>query len=573
MSTASNVQQRIIDPRFLTLAQLLERRLFRIPEYQRAYSWTRRQREDLFDDIRSALAHHSALGHFMATVVVLERGRSMIFADEYQVVDVVDGQQRLTTLVVLFRALSRALSDDQPGHERVRRQIDELLVKGDELSLLLLQTNHDTSRFFVDYLRHGTVPNKAAAHTSAERALAECIIDCEKFVATFTTDELVPLLVTLKNRLTFIVHEIANEATVYTVFEVLNSRGLPVSWVDRLKSMLMAIAFASPGGNASEHLAELHGIWRQIYRSLGMLASGGGEAMRFAAVLQTGKCRRGRLLAEEDAARELRAECRGKVQRAVETSLWLQRVVDALMKLKANARLGAVTRMAQARFVAVAVELCGWSEREKEAVLQQWESTTFRVFGVARRDARTLSGRFIALGLAIFRGMSPPEAIHTLHALGQHHCPDAAIPRHLRGQNCYEGWTSELRYLMCRYEEHLAGQAGETLNEEIWERIWHSRDDHTIEHIFPRSRASDDSPIDGGAVHRLGNLVVLPPGINSSLSDKPFEEKRRVYQESGLYCVRELARYDQWTRAELEEREERIIAWLTAALSAPPPAP
>jgi hypothetical protein len=56
----------------------------------------------------------------------------------------------------------------------------------------------------------------------------------------------------VKNRLTFIFHELDDEATVYTVFEVLNSRGLAVPWFDRLKSLLMGIAFEHGSGNKSE---------------------------------------------------------------------------------------------------------------------------------------------------------------------------------------------------------------------------------------------------------------------------------------------------------------------------------
>ena len=47
----------------------------------------------------------------------------------------------------------------------------------------------------------------------------------------------------LKNRLSLIYHQLTDEATVYRVFEVLNSRGLDVKWVDKLKSQLMARIF------------------------------------------------------------------------------------------------------------------------------------------------------------------------------------------------------------------------------------------------------------------------------------------------------------------------------------------
>ena len=56
---------------------------------------------------------------------------------------------------------------------------------------------------------------------------------------TDSGEALSSLAALLKNRLFFLLHEIEDEQTVYTVFEVLNSRGLDVSWLDRLKSILM----------------------------------------------------------------------------------------------------------------------------------------------------------------------------------------------------------------------------------------------------------------------------------------------------------------------------------------------
>lgn len=43
-----------LDPKYLTLDDLLQKRLFKIPEYQRAYSWGKKQRNDLFMDIKSS---------------------------------------------------------------------------------------------------------------------------------------------------------------------------------------------------------------------------------------------------------------------------------------------------------------------------------------------------------------------------------------------------------------------------------------------------------------------------------------------------------------------------------------
>jgi uncharacterized protein with ParB-like and HNH nuclease domain len=96
-----------LNPQHLTVSKLMQGRLFRIPDYQRAYSWQKRQRDDLFADIREV--HRSGRDHFMATVVGLARDTRVIDADEFAVVELVDGQQRITTLVILLKAIEKAL--------------------------------------------------------------------------------------------------------------------------------------------------------------------------------------------------------------------------------------------------------------------------------------------------------------------------------------------------------------------------------------------------------------------------------------------------------------------------------
>ena len=63
-----------IQPQHLSLGKLLHNRLFRIPKYQRAYSWQTRHRKDLFNDIEKGWASQKDNGHFMATIVGLRRG-------------------------------------------------------------------------------------------------------------------------------------------------------------------------------------------------------------------------------------------------------------------------------------------------------------------------------------------------------------------------------------------------------------------------------------------------------------------------------------------------------------------
>jgi hypothetical protein len=69
-------------------------------------------------------------------------------------------------------------------------------------------------------------------------------------------------------------------------------------------------------------------------------------------------------------------------------------------------------------------------------------------------------------------------------------------------------------------------------------------------------------------VGRLGNLMLLPPGVNSRAKDHPFAEKRTIYEKHGaLQQVREVASHKKWTDRYVERREKAMISWAKKALS------
>ena len=130
--------------------------------------------------------------HSMATVVGLYQCKVPIGSADYERIEIVDGQQRLTTLVILLKIIAKKLAlllndpdreilniekdskwlgiqvgsdpnrevldEKKSSLERVQ-ELQELLVKPDEVSLVLLQTNHDRSQYFptfseMELIRH-----------------------------------------------------------------------------------------------------------------------------------------------------------------------------------------------------------------------------------------------------------------------------------------------------------------------------------------------------------------------------------------------------------------------------------
>jgi len=549
-----------IQPQHVTLDQLFYGRLFRIPQYQRTYSWHRRQRQDLFDDIRRAAEKERS--HFMATIVGLRREKRTIMTKEHQVIEVVDGQQRITSLILLLKAIAKALDRSEPSANRIGQEIDETLVKPDKASLLLLQTNHDISHYFADYLRTGSHLQPELASTLADRELLSAIEDCEKFVADWQDagNSLEDLVGLLKNRLTFVFHEIGDEALVYTVFEVLNSRGLDVSWFDRLKSMLMALVFEAETGNKNEIIDEVHRLWTDIYRCVGLRLGLSTESLCFAATLRTSYSH-SRPLGEEEAANLLRDQSKDEPAKVIETTKWLKAVTEAVDQLLADHRRNAVTEIKQARMVATAVYLrSDFTEDEKAEILRRWENVTFRIYGMFEKDARTAVGDYVRLAWSIVKGrLSAEQALERLSSIGAAF-PIARAVENLRGADCYTYWGEELRYFFHRYEEHLAREAGQNFNNEQWSRIWQSSAADSIEHIRPQSyRASLDLDPD---VHRLGNLLILPPRLNSKLGAKAPEDKADDYRKTGLLIAQEVAESLRgWNSDSIVERENTLLEW------------
>jgi hypothetical protein len=167
-------------------------------------------------------------------------------------------------------------------------------------------------------------------------------------------------------------------------------------------------------------------------------------------------------------------------------------------------------------------------------------------------------GDYVRLAWGVVNEKLPFSGIKSdIEAIGKDFSIEKAVDG-LRGENCYEGWESELRYFMFRYEEYLATQAGLNFRNGQWEKIWLVSPSESIEHIWPKSTAPEKHR------HRLGNLVLLPPKLNSKLQAMPAEDKILPYRKTGLLIAGEVA--DQmenggWDIKAIKQREEKLIEW------------
>lgn len=282
------------------------------------------------------------------------------------------------------------------------------------------------------------------------------------------------------------------------------------------------------------------------------------EALRFAATLKS-ISQRSKALGEEEAVDSLAHQCGTDPVKTVETSRWLLRVAKAVEEfLTATHRSRAVTRIAHARLLAVAIGLAKFPNEDKTRLYEAWEKISFRVFGLCRKDARTQVGEYVRLAWdCLNTELSADEVERRLLKIGSNdreHSIDWAIES-IKNTNCYEGWEEELRYLMYRYEED---KAEDTFTNEQWGRIWEQSASHSIEHIQAQETGSR-------FVHFLGNLMLLPPGLNSRLSASKPRDKVAEYRATGLRTAAEVADIIEargWGFAQVQEREKALLEWV-----------
>lgn len=116
---------------------------FVIPIYQRTYSWTDKQCEQLWQDIFRAGSHDDIKLHFVGSVVYVQDGLAGVMDSTWLVID---GQQRLTTVSLLLEALARAVGDDEPLEGFTAPRIRDFYLrnpyeKGEKTFKLLLSEN------------------------------------------------------------------------------------------------------------------------------------------------------------------------------------------------------------------------------------------------------------------------------------------------------------------------------------------------------------------------------------------------------------------------------------------------
>lgn len=210
---------------------------YHIPGYQRPYAWTEEETGILFDDLYDFFQTESIDNYFLGSIVLIK--------DENKpYADVIDGQQRLTTLSILFSVMADAFSTEENKNDfKIYLQEKGNKFEGIKAQPRVLLRDRDQS-FFSKYIQDVQLEklaqiDSATLDTEAKKHIKKnCDVLREKFHESFTReDDLLKFSQFILTRCFLVVVSTSNQESAFRVFSVMNSRGLDLLPTDIIKSM------------------------------------------------------------------------------------------------------------------------------------------------------------------------------------------------------------------------------------------------------------------------------------------------------------------------------------------------
>ena len=548
----------------------------RIPDYQRPYTWKDWMVTEFFEDITSAMERGES-EYFLG---------SLIFVSPTPVeFEILDGQQRLTTSIVLLALLRDTLRETHPELSQTI-QTTYLLQNG---SPTLRTRSEDHSAFRRVFLND--------EHCVADSDLSRLPKAYTSAVSTFQAliefkqeeDHSFPkrLLDFFLQHVHFVVMITDDISSAYTIFETINNRGTALEAKDLLKNYLLKelYEYCQTQSNDADAQKALFEQETEEFRSNWQRAESSIMSLNDVLALHREACTGVRT--QKDLFKEITSFIRDRKQQPIAfMDDWL-RSIEAYQSLiqgelfqafsnktRNTLRLLLNSKNRYWQPVAVAAVRANYSHEDVESLIYELERliALSRIAGFGATKLRDPSLQIIRTYLHEKKTI---EEIHIFieQFLFKFRVPERAV-QNLMG-DCYsQSWC---RYALAKYEYELA-DAGV-------DRMIPFDKTVQIEHILPQRMTATEwtSVFDPQShdrwVNTIGNLTLLignarqiKSSKNQQASNKPFSDKLRVYMGlaqndgvSAFHMTSGLNNVAEWTPKVIEDRQENVVKTLAQA--------
>ena len=535
-------------------------KLHRVPPYQRDYSWSEEQWEDLWNDVVELQSDRERRHYLGALVVEGTSDREFL---------IFDGQQRLATLSLLSLAVIDSLVamagdgiDSSNNAERGRELRNRFIGEKDPASLVessRLHLNKTDNAFYQDYLIQLKKPLNPRRLPKSNRRLLECfryfverlkelneLKNNGKATASLLSE-------TVARQLLFILITVDDELNAYTIFETLNARGLELTTTDLLKNYLFSRI------SVPSDLEVIQRRWRSLIQIVGQARF--PEFLRYHLLCEQPKIRSQRLFKlVRDQTRTAQdvftllddLESRGELFAAILDSnhgYWMDR--PGAKPYVGELNLFRIRQPIPLLFAA-------WEAFSKEdfiRVLKLVSAISFRYTVVSGLNTNALEPVYHQAAKAVTDGeaLTPGvvfERLKRIYVDDEKMRQDFALLEiDTRGQR-----KKLAKYILARLEQYASGRACDP-----------DTDPGTIEHVLPENPAeiwNETYPSEKweDGVYRLGNLTLLEASANRNVGNESYLNKLAAYDQSTCELTRQISRMapEQWTPELVDNRQRQL---------------
>ncbi|WP_033588707.1 DUF262 domain-containing protein [Helicobacter pylori] len=580
----------------LNLDGVIEKGVFEIPSYQRGYAWQIRQLKDFWND----LEHVSKLGdkfHYMHSLTL----RGLENELESSAFEIIDGQQRLATSLILLGLLAKITQNKDPKYSLINLEpiLSYKYYGLSEAFRAITEEEKDLERFQTSFY----AKNLIEAYAFFQEKISETPVGTLERMFDALTKKMLFSVVGLND----------DRIDPFSSFETINNRGKDLSTLELFKNRLHFVAHKICDGKKLETLQqEINKTYTIVYYDLRSFEDDDLERFlkHFVAYYygEKGDFKK-RLLEMEfnahkrytdntnfddeyeriddllfylsysskvwhflhtldeksitlifDDNRKLEMEITPKMR----TLLGKMQHLNALSD---NAFLPLLLSLLTIQRAGKSANEQPYTTKELEGLLEYLERFGFLIYGVAGKN--TAKNEWIELAFRAFRAYRYGEentAIEDLPTLEKSffnrqgnstlELLEESIHSKKNTEKWYQ-WGKVLNYLLYEYELHHNPETTLNFDSSL----------ESIEHILPQKPDQGYSTKEKSwaknphIVHALGNLLLIPKNANSSLSNKPFEEKRKQYLK-GSYSEKEVAKNASFGVAQIKERSEKLLDFL-----------
>lgn len=615
-----------------SISKIFTERLLRIPDYQRGYAWAEKQLKDFWSDLLQIEEGHN---HYIGVLTLedVEEGEYAKWIDDEWIIKsksyephyVVDGQQRLTTTIILIQCILEKIGVDEINYtkpEEIRKKfIFESKDGGISRSYLFGYEVDNPSYEFLKQKIFGEIsdsqPNVQETIYTNNLLNAKVFFDDKLSGLELRDIEVIYKKVT--QNLLFNIYSMSDEIDVHVSFETMNNRGKPLSHLELLKNRLIYLSTKVDADEFERRKLRnaINECWKTIYHQLGRNKDNPldddvflfnhfilfyGKVLNGEEPFNYRRFRRGYgsyyqdyLLEDKFTTKSLNSDegerltvpelyryvssLKTSVEKWYEISnpkgssldpevvVWLERVnrieVDDCLPLIMVSLQKVSDTKAVVRFLVSLEKLLFCQLFFYRSYSYIFDSYSFVEWASGLSNDEITLDKIVSNMDGVREGLVGDKRLQK------------KVSEVLRESGYYR-WRG-LKYFMYEYEQSLKQSSKAFTDKLDWERFSDDMRDHkTVEHIYPQNprkacwteKYSHYSSKERSLLrHSIGNLVPLSQPKNSSFQNKPFQEKvgnntNCVGFKYGSFSEIEVAGNAQWTAAEILIRGVKLLRFM-----------